>query len=50
VFCFENGPDIVLVPYAPELLRDAVDIRDINCAQRLLLLFLLMTTPLGPDN
>jgi hypothetical protein len=37
-------------PNALELLRDALDIRDINYEKRLLLLFLLRTTPLEPDN
>jgi hypothetical protein len=50
VFSFEDGPDSILVPYALELPRDALDIQDINCAKRLFLLFLLTTTPLGPDN
>jgi hypothetical protein len=36
---FEDGPDIILVPYALELLRDALDIRVINCPKRLFLFF-----------
>jgi hypothetical protein len=46
VFSFEDGLDIILVPYALELLRDALAIRDINYAKRLFLLFLLPTTSL----
>jgi hypothetical protein len=45
---FEDGFDIILVPYALILLRDALDLRSIYCAKRLFLLF-LTTTPLGPD-
>jgi hypothetical protein len=50
VFCLKDGPDVVLVPYALELLRDALDIRDINCAEMFFLFLRLTTTALGRDN
>jgi hypothetical protein len=39
----------VLIPYAFELLRNTLDIRDIHRTERFFLFF-LTTTALGPDN
>jgi hypothetical protein len=38
VFGSEDGPDIILVAYAPELLRNTFNIWDVNYAQRLIFL------------
>jgi hypothetical protein len=39
VFIFEDGPEIIRVSYALEVLRDALDMRGIKCAKRLFLFF-----------
>jgi hypothetical protein len=49
VFCFEDCPNVVLIRYAFELLRNTLDIRDIHRTERFFLFF-LTTTALGPDN
>jgi hypothetical protein len=49
VFGSDDGPDVVLVAYAPEHLGNTFNIWDVNRVQRLIF-FLLMATSLGPDD
>jgi hypothetical protein len=49
VFSFEDPRNVVLVPYAFELLRNTLNIRDIHRTERVFLFF-LTTTTLRPDN
>jgi hypothetical protein len=48
-FCFEDCPNVVLIRYAFELLRNTLNIRDIHRAERFFLFF-PTTTALGPDS
>jgi hypothetical protein len=49
VFSFEDSSYVALIPYAFELLRNTLNIRDIHQAKRFFLFF-LTSTALGPDN